>query len=89
MSLALFGAQLTEASPYQTHGVKTIDGEIGAPPFPPSSVFPWGTDPLGRDLKALVLAGAAQSDDGQAGQDDEDHDMTESDDMTADQGDPR
>jgi len=59
--LALFGEGLTEASPYQTHGVEIIDGEIGAPPFPPSSVFPWGTDPLGRDLQSLVLAGAKQT----------------------------
>ncbi len=59
--LALFGEGLTEASPYQTHGVKIIDGEIGVPPFPPSSVFPWGTDPLGRDLQSLVLAGAKQT----------------------------
>ncbi len=59
--LALFGEHLTEASPFQTHGVKIIDGEIGVPPFPPSSSFPWGTDPLGRDLQALVLTGARQT----------------------------
>jgi ABC-type dipeptide/oligopeptide/nickel transport system permease component len=59
--LALFGEGLAEASPYQTHGVTIIDGEIGVPPFPPSSLFPWGTDPLGRDLQALVLAGAKQT----------------------------
>ena len=61
IGLVFFGERLTEASPYQTHGVEIIEGEIGAPPFPPSSVFPWGTDPLGRDLQALVLAGAKQT----------------------------
>jgi peptide/nickel transport system permease protein len=59
--LAVFGGRLAEASPYETHGVMTIDGEIGAPPFPPSGVFPWGADHLGRDVKALVLAGARQT----------------------------
>jgi ABC-type dipeptide/oligopeptide/nickel transport system permease subunit len=61
LALVFFGEGLTQASPYQTHGVKIIDGVIGAPPFPPSTVFPWGTDPLGRDLQALVLAGARQT----------------------------
>ncbi|GAB4527860.1 MAG: hypothetical protein Kow0063_03550 [Anaerolineae bacterium] len=59
--LVLFGEDLTQASPYQTHGVRIIDGEIGTPPFPPSGVFPWGSDPLGRDLQALVLSGARQT----------------------------
>jgi ABC-type dipeptide/oligopeptide/nickel transport system permease subunit len=56
--LALFGDRLTRASPYQIHGVTMINGVIGAPPFPPSSVFPWGTDQVGRDVRALVLSGA-------------------------------
>ena len=56
--LVLFGARMTSASPYQIHGVMMIEGEIGAPPYPPSSVFPWGTDHIGRDVQALVLAGA-------------------------------
>jgi ABC-type dipeptide/oligopeptide/nickel transport system permease subunit len=55
--LALFGNRLTQASPYQIHGVMTINGVIGAPPFRPSSVFPWGTDQIGRDVQALVLSG--------------------------------
>ncbi len=61
LGLALFGARLTEASPYQTHGVKIIEGEIGVPPFSPSALFRWGTDQLGRDMQALVLAGAKQT----------------------------
>lgn len=59
--LALVGESLTSANPYEIHGVMIIEGEIGAPPYPPSSVFPWGTDHLGRDLMALVLAGAKQT----------------------------
>ncbi|MCK4472750.1 MAG: ABC transporter permease subunit, partial [Anaerolineae bacterium] len=59
--LALFGERLTEANPYEAHGVMIIEGEIGAPPYPPSTIFPWGTDHLGRDVQALVLAGAKQT----------------------------
>lgn len=59
--LALLGERLTEASPYEVHGVMMIDGEIGAPPYAPSTIFPWGTDHIGRDVQALVLAGARQT----------------------------
>ena len=59
--LALFGHRLTQASPYEVHGVESIEGVIAAPPFHPSSVFPWGTDHIGRDIQALVLAGASQT----------------------------
>jgi ABC-type dipeptide/oligopeptide/nickel transport system permease component len=58
MILAVRGEMMTTANPYRTHGVMRIDGEIGGPPFPPSSTFPWGTDPVGRDIQALVLSGA-------------------------------
>jgi peptide/nickel transport system permease protein len=58
LCLALFGNRLTQASPYQIHGVMMINGVIGAPPYRPSSVFPWGTDQVGRDVQALVLSGA-------------------------------
>ena len=59
--LTMFGGRLTEANPYEIHGVMIIEGEIAAPPFAPSTVFVWGTDHLGRDLQALVLAGARQT----------------------------
>ncbi|MCX8025745.1 MAG: ABC transporter permease subunit, partial [Thermanaerothrix sp.] len=58
LGLMLWGPQLTSASPYQIHGVMMIEGKIGAPPYPPSSLFPWGTDHIGRDMQALVLHGA-------------------------------
>jgi ABC-type dipeptide/oligopeptide/nickel transport system permease subunit len=58
LCLTLFGDRLTQASPYQIHGVMMINGVIGAPPYHPSSVFPWGTDQVGRDVQALVLSGA-------------------------------
>jgi len=59
--LALFGPRLTTANPYATHGIIYIGENIASPPFPPSASFPWGSDPVGRDIQALVLAGAKQT----------------------------
>lgn len=56
--LAWRGEYMTQANPYETHGVMVIAGKLGAPPYPPSDTFPWGTDPVGRDIQALVLSGA-------------------------------
>ncbi len=61
LGLALFGERWSGANPYEIHGVTMIEGEIATPPFPPSSVFPWGSDHLGRDLRALVLSGTRQT----------------------------
>ena len=61
IGLILFGPSLTDASPYQTHSIEVIEGTIQSPPFEPSKTFPWGTDSIGRDMKALVLAGARQT----------------------------
>ncbi len=58
LGLMAFGPRLTPANPYQIHGVMMIEGKIGAPPYRPSSVFPWGSDHIGRDIQALVLYGA-------------------------------
>lgn len=56
--IGLRGEYMTQANPYETHGVMIMEGKLGAPPYPPSSTFPWGTDPVGRDIQALVLSGA-------------------------------
>lgn len=61
IALVIFGPSWTTANPYETHGVMMVEGVIGSPPYHPSSVFPWGTDELGRDIQALVLAGARQT----------------------------
>ena len=61
LGLALSGERLSEANPYEIHGVMMVEGEIAAPPFEPSSIFTWGTDHIGRDVQALVLAGARQT----------------------------
>lgn len=59
--LAVSGSQLSPANPYETHGIMSIDGKISVPPFTPSPKFPWGSDPVGRDMQALILAGAKQT----------------------------
>ncbi|MBN1452535.1 MAG: ABC transporter permease subunit [Anaerolineales bacterium] len=59
--LLLFGGSLTSVSPYETNNVMVVEGEISAPPFPPSTVFPWGSDYVGRDIQSLVLHGARQT----------------------------
>ena len=59
--LVVFGPQFAHANPYETHGTMMIEGKIQAPPFAPSSVFPWGSDLIGRDIQALVLAGARET----------------------------
>ena len=56
--LVIFGEKFSPASPYETHNIMMIEGTVYAPPFKPSSVFPWGSDLLGRDIQALVLSGA-------------------------------
>jgi ABC-type dipeptide/oligopeptide/nickel transport system permease subunit len=56
--LVIFGNRLAGTNPYRIHGVTIVNGVIGAPPFRPSSVFPWGTDQVGRDVRAMVLSGA-------------------------------
>ncbi len=61
VGLALFGDKLIAASPYQTNNIVTINGKVAAPPFAPSPEFPWGSDVVGRDIQALVLAGARQT----------------------------
>ena len=59
--VAFFGEQLTRANPGETHGTMMVEGQLKAAPFLPSSVFPWGSDMIGRDIQALVLAGAKQT----------------------------
>lgn len=59
--LALFGKSWAPQHPFETHSIMTIEGVIQAPPFAPSSVFRWGTDPIGRDVLSLILSGARQT----------------------------
>lgn len=59
--LFVFGPSLTPHSPYTKRGLEYSDGELTVPPFEPDDVYPWGTDPLGRDIQSLILSGAQQT----------------------------
>ena len=51
----------TPHSPYTKRGLEYSDGKLTVPPFAPDETYPWGTDPLGRDVMSLVLSGAQQT----------------------------
>jgi ABC-type dipeptide/oligopeptide/nickel transport system permease subunit len=58
--IVLFGPVIAPENPYLT-GQRSLTyeaGEITAPPFPPSTTFPLGTDQWGRDILSLLLYGA-------------------------------
>jgi len=59
--LVVFGKHMAAANPYVTNGIMIIEDVVQGPPFKPSSVFPWGSDLVGRDMQALVLWGARQT----------------------------
>lgn len=61
VGLILFGKDFAQHNPSETNTMLIIEGKIQTPPFEPSSVFPWGSDLMGRDIQALVLAGASQT----------------------------
>ncbi|MCP4359941.1 MAG: ABC transporter permease subunit [Chloroflexi bacterium] len=57
----VFGADFTPRSPYDTQVAAKIGDEYYVAPFPPSNEYPWGSDGIGRDIQAMVLAGAQQT----------------------------
>ena len=59
--IMVFSPQLSPHSPYTTQGLTIVNGELLVPPFEPDDVYPWGTDPLGRDIMSLILSGAQQT----------------------------
>ena len=61
LAVVLFGPAWTPHSPYTKLGLEYSDGELSVPPFAPDEIYPWGTDPLGRDIMSLVLSGAQQT----------------------------
>lgn len=61
VAVVLFGPSWTPHSPYTKRGLEYVDGALIVPPFAPDEVYPWGTDPLGRDIMSLVMAGAQQT----------------------------
>lgn len=55
---AVLGPELAPHDPYLVDRLQWIDGELRRAPFPPSDLYPLGTDDLGRDQLSLLLHGA-------------------------------
>ncbi|MGD8624774.1 MAG: ABC transporter permease subunit [Anaerolineae bacterium] len=56
--MAVLGPDLAPHNPFLVKPLQWIDGELHKAPFPPGSLYPLGTDDLGRDQLSLLLFGA-------------------------------
>ena len=56
--IAILGPEIAPHNPYLIQRIQFIDGEIDRAPISPNSIYPLGTDPLGRDILSLLLYGA-------------------------------
>lgn len=59
--VAVLGPELAPHNPFNRDRIQTIDGELERAPFPPSELYPLGTDAQGRDMLSLLLHGARQT----------------------------
>ncbi len=58
---AILGPEVAPHNPYLRDRVQTIDGQMQRAPFPPSDLYPMGTDDQGRDMLSMLLHGARQT----------------------------
>ena len=56
--VVVLGPELAPHNPYLVKRIQYIDGEMHKAPFPPSDLYPLGTDDQGRDQLSLLLYGA-------------------------------
>ncbi|MGC9336361.1 MAG: ABC transporter permease, partial [Anaerolineae bacterium] len=56
--VAVLGPELAPHNPYLVKTLQWVEGELHKAPFPPSDLYPLGTDDLGRDQLSLLLYGA-------------------------------
>ncbi|MGD1995907.1 MAG: ABC transporter permease subunit [Anaerolineae bacterium] len=59
--VAILGPEVAPHNPFLRDRIQTIDGELHRAPFPPSELYPLGTDSQGRDMLSLLLYGARQT----------------------------
>jgi peptide/nickel transport system permease protein len=59
--VAVLGPEVAPHNPFLRDRIQTIDGQMQSAPFPPSSLYPLGTDSEGRDMLSLLLHGARQT----------------------------
>lgn len=55
---AVLGPDVAPHNPFLVKRLQWIGGELRKAPFPPSALYPLGTDDLGRDQLSLLLHGA-------------------------------
>ena len=55
---AVLGPEVAPHNPYLVKRIQWIEGELHKAPFPPSGLYPLGTDDQGRDQLSLLLYGA-------------------------------
>ena len=53
--VVVLGPELAPHNPYLVKRIQWIDGELHKAPFPPSDLYPLGTDDQGRDQLSLLL----------------------------------
>ncbi|MCK5318794.1 MAG: ABC transporter permease, partial [Anaerolineales bacterium] len=58
LTIAVIGPEIAPHNPYAIQRIQWIDGELDRAPIEPNSIYPLGTDPLGRDILSLLLYGA-------------------------------
>jgi len=61
LAAVVWGQGLAPHSPYSPTSSQMVNGELRFAPFPPSAVFPLGTDTLGRDILTQLLYGARRT----------------------------
>ena len=59
--LAALGPEVAPHNPFLRDRIQHIDGQLQRAPFPPSDLYPLGTDGEGRDMLSLLLFGARQT----------------------------
>jgi len=61
VAVFIFGSAWAPHNPYNTQPLSYINGQLTAPPFAPSDLYPLGTDSQGRDILSLILVGARRT----------------------------
>jgi ABC-type dipeptide/oligopeptide/nickel transport system permease subunit/ABC-type lipoprotein export system ATPase subunit len=61
VAMFIFGPKWAPHNPYDTQLLTYKNGQLIAPPFAPSEVYPLGSDLRGRDILSLILVGARRT----------------------------
>jgi ABC-type dipeptide/oligopeptide/nickel transport system permease subunit/ABC-type lipoprotein export system ATPase subunit len=61
VAVLIFGPEWAPHNPYNLQTMAYINGQLIAPPFAPSDIYPLGSDRQGRDILSLILVGARRT----------------------------